>query len=114
MNKLFLTIGLCFYLSLAVAQKTPTVMPQSGKVLTTPDSTLIKLVKGINETLKARYKINFNTYNDFVLIDEKTVKMDSLYKYDFKDFKKITISFDEQPAIYGKQTIIGIIRLQRK
>lgn len=80
------------------------------------DSTLVKVVRGINASMKSRYKHNPKGHIESVVIDgvKGMVPIDSLYKYNFDDFKQITISFNEDPAIYGSQTITGIIRLHRK
>jgi hypothetical protein len=80
------------------------------------DSTLIKMVKGINVAIKNRYKHNLNGHIESVIIDgvQGMVPIDSLYNYNFNDFKQITISFNEDPAIYGSQAITGIIRLYSK
>ncbi|WP_316847123.1 hypothetical protein [Pedobacter psychrodurus] len=84
------------------------------------DSSFIKLVSGLNQLIKDRVKADFPkfssvAYSDYVMIDQtEKVSMDSLYKYKLKDFKSITVSFGESPALYGGKSDYGVIILKRK
>ena len=84
------------------------------------DSSFIKLVTGLNHLLKNRVKADFPkfssaTYSDYVMIDKvEKVSIDSLYKYKLKDFKSITVSFEESAALYGGKSEQGVIILKRK
>ena len=52
---------------------------------------------------------------DYVIIDEfEKVSIDSLAKYRLKDFKTITVSFDEPIAVYGGKAEQGVIILKRR
>lgn len=93
-----------------------TVEPSETTQTHVTDSALIKMVRGIFETVKSRYKPQLpKLQTEYVIIDKQgSVPIDSLYKYDFKDFKQLAISFDENAAVYGAQADVGIIRLYRK
>jgi hypothetical protein len=114
--KLVLTAITCCLFYYSHAQSAITKEPVKIEKNAERDSTLIKVVKGINAAIKDRYKHNLQGHIESVIIDgvQGMVPIDSLYKYNFNDFKQITISFNEDPAIYGSQAITGIIRLYRK
>lgn len=84
------------------------------------DSSFIKLVTGINQLIKNRVSTDFPkfsavNYSDYVMIDQnEKVSIDSLFKYKLKDFKSITISFDESNALFGGKSEQGVIILKRR
>lgn len=84
------------------------------------DSSFVKLVMGLNQLLKNRVSSDFPkfssvAYADYVIIDEfEKVNIDSLSNYKLKDFKSITISFDESIAVYGGKAEQGVIILKRR
>ena len=85
------------------------------------DSTLVRMVKGINDLIRERARLTAPPhvsaiwYDYVTIVGEATVPIDSLYgRYHIKDFKNITISFDEPPAIDGIKAHLGVIKLYRK
>jgi hypothetical protein len=119
--KFLITLSVCFLSYSSFSQQPETPAHFKIEKNSVKDSSLLKMVRGFNEVLKARVKTSFTRhslvlYRDDVLIDDDMIPMpiDSLYKYNLKDFKKITISFDDSPALYGGKTEAGIIRIHRK
>lgn len=111
-----LIILCCLLFQHSLAQKTNISKTLSTKKNSKTDSILLKTVRGINKSLKDRFNSQLNIFTDYVIIDkEGHIPIDSLHKYNMKDFKQITITFDEPGAIYGPYaSSVGIIRLVRK
>ena len=123
-TKLLSTLSICFLTYCSFSQQVETPGQSVNVKNSVKDSALIEMVRGLNEVLKARVKTSFTrhsfvNYRDDVIIDDvnieydKPMPIDSLYKYNLNEFKKITISFDDPPTIYGSKAEMGIIRLHR-
>lgn len=81
------------------------------------DSTLLKFVKGITQVIDKRANDSgFRTVGkpSYVLMGEKQVRLDSLYKYNIKDIKSVTIQFDWPSMLYGLSSEFGVIILNQK
>lgn len=104
----------------AEAQTGATIQESHCKGKSAVDSSFIKLITGINQLLRERVgrdfpKFSAVNYSNYVMIDQnEKVSIDSLSKYKLKDFKSITISFDESHALYGGKAEQGVIMLKRR
>lgn len=89
------------------------------------DSTLMKFVKHIragiderNEDERRKFGVTSVLSTEgqhlIVLIDKFFVPIDSLYKYNIKDFKSISIELAGPEEIYGSAFKYGMIVLHRK
>ncbi|TDQ11183.1 hypothetical protein [Pedobacter metabolipauper] len=118
--KLFLTILICCCIQFTFAQKKSDFVSVTKSTAAVADSTLLKMVKGINEVIRARVKAAFPpdviaSYQDYAVIDQEgRIPIDSLLKYNIKDFKNITVSFGEPVSLYSIKSLYGVIMLYRK
>ncbi|HMI01057.1 MAG TPA: hypothetical protein VK541_01170 [Pedobacter sp.] len=81
------------------------------------DSSLVKFIKGIHSVIDKRandLEIQTKSKTAFVILRDSIVKVDSLYKYNFKDFSDVTIRFDMSEHIYGHTAQFGVIVLNEK
>jgi hypothetical protein len=105
---------LCFYFSHSQE------IPQKKFI----DSTLYKYVSGIRNLIETRLltegkhgraKINSWNRNVYIEGDTTLIAIDSLYKYDFNDFKEIKIKIEYNMEIwYGATSPYGRIVLVRR
>jgi hypothetical protein len=119
--KLILIVMLtCTLYANAQAQSDPKTESRQQQGKRPVDSSFVRLVRGLNQLLKNRVSSDFPkfssaSYADYVIIDEfEKVSIDSLAKYRLKDFKSITVSFDEPVAVYGGKAEQGVIILKRR
>jgi hypothetical protein len=90
------------------------------------DSTLVKIVKGIDLSIKERYKKAMGTHyleamwrSQVTIISGKRVKavlpIDSLQgRYHILDTENITVDFNESSAFYGIRASLGVIKVFMK
>lgn len=90
------------------------------------DSTLVKIVKGIDLSIKDRYKRAMGTRyleamwrSQVTIISGKKVKavlpIDSLQgRYHILDTENITVDFNESSAFYGIRAQLGVIKVFMK
>ncbi|MFT3904493.1 MAG: hypothetical protein QM727_15080 [Niabella sp.] len=80
------------------------------------DSSLLKFVIQIQAAIEDRAKRTkppSDTWPRVVILDSEAVPIDSLYKFNMKDVRCISINFD-YPMLYGILSVWGIIRIHRK
>lgn len=90
------------------------------------DSTLVKMVKGIDQLIKYRAKraegrrfLESLWHSNVTVMNgdkvEAVMPIDSLQnRYHISDIKNITIAFDEKSAFYGVRSGLGVLKIYKK